>query len=444
MDKRITIVGLGYVGLTMAVCLAEKGIATVGLDSDKKKIELINNGSSPFYEPQLETMISRALDSGTLKIVDDYQKALRDSYIIFITVGTPSLSDGSINLEQINSVINSIGKITRDRKSYYLIVIRSTVTPGTTGKIIKPILESTSGRTCGKDFGLCTNPEFLKEGSSVQDMLGPDRIIIGEHDKKSGNILEDFYRQFYFDNMPNLIRTSLENAELIKYVNNAFLATKISFINSIANLCEKIPNSDVEVIARGIGLDPRISPLFLKAGLGWGGSCLPKDLKAVLNYSRKQGLDLPIVDAALRINESQPILAIDKARKALGGLKGKNIAILGLAFKPNTDDVRNAVSIRIIDKFLMEGAIVRAFDPVANENMKQIFGERIYYASSIEDCIKGTDCCVIVTEWEIFKNIRSSNFKALMKRPLIIDGRKIFDKNEFKNDLEYFAIGSGE
>jgi len=236
----------------------------------------------------------------------------------------------------------------------------------------------------------------------------------------------------------------LANAELIKYVNNAFLATKISFINSIANLCEKIPESDVEVIARGIGLDLRIGPLFLKAGLGWGGSCFPKDLRAILAFSRGLGIDLPVIDSALRVNESQPILAVEKARGALGALKGRRIAILGLAFKPNTDDVREAVAMRIIDRLLQEGAEVRAYDPAAMENARRIFGKKVSFANSSYACIQDTDCCILATEWDEFKRMRPEEFERRMRKPILIDGRRVFDIGEFTSKLRYFAVGLGK
>ncbi len=272
-------------------------------------------------------------------------------------------------------------------------------------------------------------------------MLRPDRIIIGEYDEKSGSVLEDFYRHSYKTGMPELMRTSLANAELIKYANNAFLATKISFINSIANLCEKLPKGDVEAIAKGIGLDPRISSLFLNAGLGFGGSCFPKDLKAILSFAKDSGVNLPIIDAALQVNESQPILAVERAKEALGTLKGKRIAILGLAFKPGTDDMREAVSIKVINRLLEEGAKVHAYDPVAIKNAKVIFGKKIFFAKSAMECIEGADCCIIVTEWEEFKKMRPEDFEGRMYRSILIDGRRIFNINEFAKKLEYFAVG---
>lgn len=441
MKKGAAIIGLGYVGLTMVVCIAEKGIETIGVEVNKEKISSLNQGKSPIYEPSLEEMLKRNIKEGRLSFCDDYSSALKDSDIIFITVGTPSKPDGSLNTEQIESASISIGKALANIKGYHLVVMRSTAIPGTARKIITSSIETNSGKNHNTDFGICVNPEFLREGTAVKDMLEPERMIIGEGDEKAGNLLEEFYNRLYAENPPHVLRTSLENAEMIKYANNALLATKVSFINSIANLCEKIPEGDVEVVAKAIGLDPRISPLFLKSGLGWGGSCFPKDLRAILSFAREVNVDLPIVEATIKVNELQYMLTIERLRELLNGLKGRCVSILGLAFKPNTDDVRDAVSLRIIHKLLQEGAHVRAYDPVATENSKKILGERIFYANSAKECIEGADCCIIVTEWDEFKRLKPEDFMNRMSRPILIDGRRIYDPDQFSKKLEYFAIG---
>jgi len=443
MQERIVVVGLGYVGLTMAACIANMGVRTIGIDSDERKIRLIKEGKSPIYEPHLKVMIRKAQNSGRMQVTNDFLNNVQNSKMTFITVGTPSYADGSIDLTQVKSVTVELGEILEKIRKYHLVVMRSTIPPGTTEEIIKKDLESISGKYCGNDFGLCVNPEFLSEGSAVQNMQSPCRIIIGEYDTKSGDILENFYQKVKFHNTPKIIRTTIPNAELIKYANNAFLATKISFINSIANLCEKIPKSDVKAIAKAIGLDPRISPLFLGAGLGWGGSCFPKDLKVILNFSKKLGIELSIIDAIVRINRSQPLHIVKKIKDLLGDMTGKRIAILGLSFKPNTDDFREAVSINIIDELLKEDVKIHAYDPVAIENAKKIFDKKIFYSNSAKDCIEKTDCCIIVTEWDEFKKLKPHDFKVSMRRPLLIDGRRIYDPGEFSRELEYYAIGLG-
>lgn len=428
----------------MAVCIAEKGIETIGVEVDKEKISSLNQGRTPIYEPSLEEMLKRNIKEGRLSFCDDYSSALKDSDIIFITVGTPSKPDGSLNTEQIESASISIGKALANFKGYHLVVMRSTAVPGTARKIITPLIETNSSKNHNTDFGICVNPEFLTEGTAIKDMLEPERMIIGEGDEKAGNLLEEFYNRLYAENLPHVLRTSLENAEMIKYANNALLATKVSFINSIANLCEKIPGCDVEVVAKAIGLDPRISPLFLKAGLGWGGSCFPKDLRAILSFAREVNVDLPIVEATIKVNELQYMPTIERLRELLGGLKGRCVSILGLAFKPNTDDVREAVALKIINKLLKEGAYIRAYDPAAIENSRRILGNRIFFAKSVQECIQESDCCIVVTEWDEFRRLRPDDFKNSMRRPLLIDGRRIYNPKEFSENIEYYSVGIGK
>jgi len=445
MNKEsVSVIGAGYLGLCTATGFACKGCKVISVDRDSKKVVMINRGEAPFYEPQLETLLQGALKKGYLKCVLDYKEAIRNTSITFIAVGTPSKPNGSINLRYIKDSAQEIGKALKEKKGYHLVVVKSTITPGITEKLIKPYLEKYSGKQCGSDFGLCVNPEFLREGSAIHDTLHPDRIIIGEYDKKSGEALENFYRNLYGEEMPPLIRTNIPTAELIKYANNAFLAMKISFINEIANICEKIPNADVTCIAKGIGLDKRIGPLFLGAGLGYGGSCLPKDIKALIAFSQSLGYRPKLLMAVDEVNEKQPYKAIELCKKDLNTLKGKRIAILGLAFKPKTDDIRGAVSIKIIKALLKEGANVIAYDPAAMYNARKKLGKRIHYASSSIDCIKNTDCCIVVTEWDEFKKLKPDDFVQNMSNPLLIDGRRIYEPKEFCKKLKFRAIGLGQ
>ncbi len=299
-------------------------------------------------------------------------------------------------------------------------------------------------KSCPEDFGLCTNPEFLREGAAVEDTFHPDRIIIGEVDERSGNFLEALYRSFHRDDIPPILRTTPVNAELIKYANNTFLAMKVSFINMIANICQKLPKADVEEVAKGIGIDKRISPLFLKAGAGWGGSCWPKDLAALRAYAQKLNVEVPLVDATLKINETQPLKIIELAKKLLGDLNGRHVSILGLSFKPGTDDMRGAVSVKIVEALLTEGARVAVYDPKATENARRLLGSRVKYASSAIECIKDADCCILVTEWEEFKKLEPQDFIKNMRQPILIDGRRIYDPKEFRQKLLFAAIGLGE
>ncbi len=441
---RISFVGMGYVGLCTGVCFASKGYETILSNTDKVKVDSVSKGVSPFYEPNLEKMLREAVNKGYLKATLGREEAISRSNVTFITVGTPSKPDGGIDLRFVRSAAEEIGRALKRKGSYHLVVMKSTVIPGTTESVVKPLLERRSDKRCGIDFSLCVNPEFLREGSAIHDTFNPDRIIIGEHDKKSGDILEDLYLEFYGDKMPPIIRTNIPTAELVKYANNAFLATKISFINQIANICEKIPEVDVKTVAKGIGLDKRIGRLFLNAGLGYGGSCLPKDVKALIAFSTTLGYDPTFIKSVGEVNEAQPYKAVKLAKRTLGDLKGKRIAILGLAFKPNTDDIRESVSIKIIDKLLEGGANVVAYDPTAMNNTKKLLGNYIDYASSAIECIKGADCCIVATEWDEFKQVKPDDFAQYMKTPMVVDGRRIYNPEEYSRKVKFTAIGLGQ
>jgi len=288
------------------------------------------------------------------------------------------------------------------------------------------------------------SPEFLRQGSAFEDTMHTDRIVIGEYDKKSGDSLENLYKDFYGKNTPPIIRTTLSTAELIKYASNSLLATKISFINTMANLCEKIPGADVKIVAAAMGLDKRIGSLFLNAGLGYGGSCFPKDVKALIAHSRNLGYRLELLDAVESVNKAQPLKAVEFCKELLGNLKGKRVAILGLAFKADTDDMREARAIPIVNQLLEEGANVTAYDPVAVPIAKTIFENKIQYAASATACLKNADCCILVTEWDEFKKLKPEDFTKNMKQPVLIDGRRIYDPEEFSRKMKFTAIGLGQ
>jgi len=438
----ISVCGLGYVGLSTAVCFASRGFKVIGVDVDEQKVKLINSGQPLIYEPSLRELLAEPIEKGLLSCTLDYKHAISESRTTFITVGTPAGSDGSIDLRNVEDSSRQIGRALRDQREWHLVVVRSTVTPGTTSQLVKPIIETTSGKKCGVDWGLCMNPEFLREGSAVKDTFKPDRIVIGEHDRTSGDRLENLYRQFYGEQQPPILRMSPVNAEFVKYANNAFLAMKVSYINMIANLCQKISGADILQVAKAIGLDKRIGPLFLEAGLGYGGSCFPKDLKALLDFAKKKGIDAPLIESTIRINESQPLKALEMAEQILVDLEDKRIAVLGLAFKPNTDDLREAVSIRLINALLEKRAKVVAYDPIATDNARRILGDKVLFASSALDCIDGADSCIVVTEWDEFRKLRPEDFER-MRNPVVIDGRRIFDPQEFKRVVRFEAIGLG-
>jgi UDPglucose 6-dehydrogenase len=441
IEKSVSIVGTGYVGLCTAVGFASRGYKVVASTHDSEKAELINKGVPPFFEYGLEEMLQKVVKKGYLKCVLDREEAVLNTGITMISVSTPSKPDGSIDLRFIGSSAREIGEALNKKDAYHLVVVKSTVVPGTTENMVKPSIEKSSGKRCGVDFGLCMNPEFLREGSALYDTLHPDRVIIGEHDEKSGDILESLYRDFLGEEMPPMIRTNLPTAELIKYANNAFLAAKISFINTMANICDKIPGADVTVVAEGVGLDKRISPLFLKAGLGYGGSCFPKDVKALIAVSKSLGYSPVFFNAVEDVNNVQPYQAVRLAKKLIGNLAGKRVAVLGLAFKPNTDDMREAVSVRVINKLLEEGANVVAYDPKAVVNARYVFGDKIEYAQSSIECLEDAECCIVVTEWDEFKQLEPEVFIKHMKSPLVIDGRRIYNPQKFSRRLKFAAIG---
>ncbi len=441
-SRNLSIFGLGYVGLCTAVSFGQKGIKTIGVDIDTIKVKNLSEGRAQIIEEGLEEALQLTLAKGTFQVTTDSRQAVLESGTSFITVGTPNRPDGSIDLKYVKSVSKAIGEALKEKDDYHLIVIKSTVVPGTSLNLVKPQLEKHSGKKCGQGFGLCMSPEFLREGNALIDTLSPDRIIIGEHDKRSGDSLEDLYRRFHGNEIPPIIRTNLINAELIKYANNAFLAAKISFINTMANICEKTPEADVTVVAKGIGLDRRISPLFLNAGLGYGGSCFPKDVEALIAYSKGVGYEPLFLEASEEANHAQPLRAVEILKNLVGDIKGKRFAILGLAFKSGTDDMREAVSIKIIEKLLEEGAEVSAYDPQAKENTKKILGERVTYAPSMSSCLKGADGCVIVTEWDEFKMLKPEDLNE-MRIPILVDGRRISDPEKFRGEVIYAAIGLG-
>ena len=439
----ISIVGMGYVGLCTAVGFTSKGNKVIAVDNDPEKVDSINKAVSPFHEPQLNDSLQKAVKDGYLTCILDLTEAILNSEITFITVGTPCKADGSIDLQQIQDSAINIGEALNKKDDYHLVVVKSTVVPGTTENFVKPLLEKHSNKHCGSDFGLCMNPEFLREGSAIHDTFHPDRVIIGECDKKSGDTLESLYKTFYAEECPVTIRTNLSTAELIKYANNAYLATKISYINTIANICEKIPDADVNLVAKAIGLDKRISPKFLRAGLGYGGSCFPKDLKALIAFSNQSGYEPFLLQSVQTVNDDQARHTIDLLQEELGDLSGKKIAILGLSFKPNTDDMREAKSIPLIKQLLNRGAKIVAYDPVAISNAKSIFRNKIEYASSSVNCLENADGCILVTEWKEFQKLGPEDFKQHMKTPILIDSRRIYDPKQFSRKIRFKAIGLG-
>jgi len=422
----LAIIGAGFVGLSMGVVLADKGHKVLLVDVDKAKVEKINSGIAPFYEPKLSELLEKHVGNN-LKATTNYSE-LEKAEIIFICVGTPSKPDGSIDLKYVISACESLKDVLKHTKDYKLIVVKSTVLPTTTEKVIIPILEK-SGKKAGKHFGICVNPEFLREGSAINDFLNQDRIVIGAMDKKSGDILEKFYRND-FPSSP-IVRVDLRTAEMIKYASNTFLATKISFINEIGNICKKI-GIDVYKVVEGMKYDPRIGGHFLNAGIGFGGSCLPKDLKALINFAKELGEHPKLLEAVNHVNETQPERLVELAKQRIGELKGKKVAVLGLAFKPGTDDLRETRALPIITKLLDEGAEVIVYDPIAK--LPEELNGSVKVASSLEEAIKEAEIIKIVTDWEHFKEL--INLEHYLEGKLIFEGRRIFDVKPENLEIE--------
>jgi len=441
MVNRISIVGLGHVGLPLACAFAFKSFRVIGLDTDLEKIKLLKEGEAPIYEEGLQELLKRVLEKGCLKITSSYREMIEESDACFVCVGTPSNPDGSVNLKYIKEAIEIIGECLRRIDKYFLLIIRSTIPPGTTSNVIKEIIEERSGKRLGQ-YGLCFNPEFLREGKALHDIFNPDRIIIGAVDEKSGKILLDIYKKFYGEPMPPVIVTNPINAELIKYANNVFLATKISFINMISQLCQHLPNADVKVVAEGIGMDKRIGREFLNAGLGWGGSCFPKDVKAFLKFGVEMGLRLKLVESIIEINESQIENAIKLAEDLVGGLNGKRISILGLAFKPGTDDVRESRAIRLIEELLKYNVRIKVHDPKAIQKAKKVLGDKVSYCKTVEECLTDSDLCILATEWPEYKELNQEILKKYMRKPALLDCRRLYNPEEFK-EIKFAAIGLG-
>jgi nucleotide sugar dehydrogenase len=441
MMLRISVVGTGYVGLSTAVCFASRGYGVLTSTRNTDNLRLINAKQAPFYEPMLTELLTQSVESGNLHAVYSREEAVADTDVTFVTVGTPERSDGSINLDYVASASSDIGKALGKKGNYHLVVIKSTVIPGTADHVIKPILEETSGKETGVDFGLCMNPEFLKQGSAIQDTLHPDRVIIGEHDNRTGDVMHKLFSEFYGGTV-QILRMSLSSAEMVKYASNAFLATKVSFANEIANICEKLRGVDVTEVMAGVGLDHRINPRFLNAGAGFGGSCFPKDLKALASFAQSVDYKAPLLRSVLEINAAQAQHVADLAIAELQRVSGRKASLLGLSFKPETDDLREAPALKIARALLRNGTTVAAYDPVVKAVPFPGY-EGLLCTDSIQECLKNSHCCILATEWEQFKSLTPDDFINNMSSPVLIDARRIFDAQQFAARLRFIGIGLG-
>ncbi|MEO0087620.1 MAG: UDP-glucose/GDP-mannose dehydrogenase family protein, partial [candidate division WOR-3 bacterium] len=426
----ITIIGTGYVGLTTGACFAHIGHKVICVDNDEKKIDLLNQGIIPIYEPKLDKIVEEAKKKGLISFTTDIAYGVKNSKVLFIAVGTPPKETGEPDLSYVENVASQIGEY---MDSYRLIVEKSTV-PVKTAQWIRTTIARFNKKKV--DFDVAVNPEFLREGSAVDDFLHPDRIVIGVENKRAEEILLEIYKPI---KAPILV-TDLASAELIKHASNAFLAMKISFINAIAIICEKA-GADVEMVAKGMGLDKRIGPHFLKAGVGYGGFCFPKDLAAFIKIAEELGYDFRLLKEVAQINEKQKEYFVKKIEKVLWNLKDKNIGVLGLSFKPNTDDIRFAPALDIINLLKKEGARIKAYDPKAMEKAKEVIRDIIYCDNPYDVC-KDADCLALITEWEEFAYLDFAKIKSLMRQPIIFDGRNFLDKEKLISlGFQYYGIG---
>jgi UDPglucose 6-dehydrogenase len=414
----LSIVGTGYVGLVTGACFAKLGHNVICVDIDEKKIDMINRGLSPLYEEGLDELLFTY--GNNIKATSDYGYAIRNSDVTFICVNTPAKRDGSIDLSFVRAATEEIGRRLKEKTGWHLVVVKSTVLPGTTRDFVLPLLEKHSSKKAGIDFGLAMNPEFLREGVAVKDFLAPDRIVIGYYDERSRDVLQELYTNF---SCP-LVETSLSAAEMIKYASNAFLATKISFINEIGNMCKRV-GVDTYEVAEGMGYDKRIGRTFLESGIGWGGSCFPKDLHALIAWAQELGEEPGILERVVEVNDLQPRKIIELLKRHVPELTGRTIGVLGLAFKPGTDDIRGSRADLIVKQLIEEGAVVKAYDPEAMENFKELYPHKqIEYCFSAEEVLS-SDAILILTKWE--------EFRALDYRgKVVIDGRRLEEAKKAK------------
>ena len=433
----VCVVGTGYVGLVSGACFAEFGVQVVCADNDAAKVASLQKGNVPIYEPGLEGLVERNVRQGRLSFTTDTAEAVRSSLVVFIAVSTPARPDGSTNLDIVEAVAREIGRST---ESYKVIVTKSTVPVGTSAKVKGWINEELAAAGRKVRFSVASNPEFLREGAAIGDFMRPDRVVIGTEDVEATAILNDLYRPLYLIDAPVLM-TDIPTAELTKYAANAFLATKISFINEMANLCETV-GADVHSIARGIGLDRRIGPKFLHAGPGFGGSCFPKDTRSVARFAREAGQELEIIESVIRVNERQRERMVEKVVEALDGdIDGRTIGVLGLSFKPETDDIRDAPSVEIIRGLVELGAGVRAFDPVAMPQAAKLLPEVTFAKDAYQAC-EGADAMVIVTEWNQFRMLDLERIKSRLHRPLVVDLRNVYQPDQMQRaGFEYVSVG---
>jgi len=440
MIPRVAMFGTGYVGLVSGVCIADFGVNVICVDVNKEKIDGLNNGKIPIYEPGLDVFLERNIKAGRIQFTTDSKKAIEESDVLFIAVGTPPMENGEADMQYVYAVAKTIGE---HMNGYKVIVDKSTVPVGT-GQVVKKIIaDKLKERGVEYEFDVVSNPEFLREGKALYDFTHPDRVVIGVESEEVAEIMKKVYRPLYINETPFII-TNIETAEMIKYACNAFLATKITFINEIANLCEKV-GANVQQVSKAMGRDGRISPKFLHAGPGFGGSCFPKDTKALVQIAENHGVHMSVVSSVIEANHRQKKMVTEKLEKVAGDLKGKTIGILGLAFKPETDDMRDAPSLTIIPDLVEKGANIRTYDPQAMDEAKKIldkYADNINYSKHAYDAAEDVDALIILTEWHEFRNMDLTLLKKIMKGNIFYDARNIYSRKDIE-EKGFVFIGTG-
>ena len=433
----IAIVGTGYVGLVSGACFAEMGIDVTCVDINPEKIKCLLNGEIPIYEPGLDDLVKRNVEAGRLHFTTDLTTCLDNVEVVFSAVGTPPDEDGSADLQYVLEVARTFG---RNIKKYTILVTKSTVPVGTAKKVKAVIEEELTKRGEQIDFEVASNPEFLKEGAAIKDFMSPDRVVVGVESDRAKKVMERLYRPFQMNNY-RLYFMDIPSAEMTKYAANDMLATRISFMNDIANLCDLV-GANVDMVRKGIGADTRIGSKFLYPGCGYGGSCFPKDVKALAHTAREYGYTMGVIEAVEAVNERQKEIVVKKLQDKLGTLRGKTIALWGLAFKPETDDMREAPALVVIEKLLEAGASVKVYDPVAMDECRRRIGDRVVYCKDMYDVVIDADALAVLTEWKEFRIPSWSVIKRVMKQPVLVDGRNIYSKDEvIAEGFEYAAIG---
>ena len=439
--KTLSVIGLGRLGLPLAACLAQVGYQVIGVEINPSVREAAGKGRSTFYEPGLNELMSKT--KNRFSATDNLKAAVKNSEITFIVLPTPLEKDKGFLTSHIEEVATEIAEVIKSKVSFHLVVITSTVLPGATERIIRPILEKESGKKCGRDFGLCYNPEFIALGSVIKGLVSPQTVLIGESDAKSGDLLSDIY-SVLCDNDPPIVRTTFYNAEIAKLALNLFVTTKISLVNAVAEMCELLPGGNVDVVTGFLGLDSRVGQGCLSGGLGFGGRCFPRDNQAFVDLARQLDLRPWIQEATLRVNDHQAERIVDFIQKKIGTLEDRPVAILGLTYKPDTDIVEESSSLEITKRLQKRGAKMKIYDPAGSDSASRILGNKnIVYAPSAIECLMGTELCLLATPWPDFKRLTPEDFIRHMKSPVLLDCWRLFDRQKFAAKIDYWALGLG-